>query len=347
MEDLGKNNDIISDKSPDTVTGYNRKNVDRIKRFIIIGMLMVCALPVIGCIYLFGRLTDMDKQVENLENQVELSDSSSRASSEETGEDAGNIADKEKKAKDDLEKNTREESNILSSAGNGQEKDDNEISGTMPERKYNGKKVYLTFDDGPSIYTDEILDILNEKGVKATFFVVYNDDSSLWDKYNHIVEQGHTLGMHSYSHVYDKVYNSLDSFKEDVSGIHDFLLVRTGVDCKYYRFPGGSSNTVSNVDIQLLIKYLNEQGYTYFDWNSLSGDAVNTYMSPDELNANVMKYVRANQGDSVVLMHDLTNIHATVEALPQLIDTLIDEGYEICPIDENTNPVQHVTYKED
>ena len=346
MKNLDNKADENSYRQPENETGYNRKNVDRIKRFIIIGMLMVCALPVIGCIYLFGRLTDMDKQVEDLENQVELSDTSSDdvSSGSEGGKD---ILDRENSAKDDIEKNTREDSNILSSADKEQNDETTEISGTMQGHKLNGKKVYLTFDDGPSIYTDEILDILKEKGVKATFFVVYNDDKELWEKYNHIVEQGHTLGMHSYSHVYDKVYNSLDSFKEDVTGIHDFLLEQTGVDCKFYRFPGGSSNTVSNVDIQVLIKYLNQQGYTYFDWNSLSGDAVNKYMSPEELNANVMKYVLANQGDSVVLMHDLTNIHATVEALPQLIDILIQEGYEICPIDDNTKPVQHVTYEED
>ena len=211
------------------------------------------------------------------------------------------------------------------------------------------KQVALTFDDGPcKRYTPEILDILNEYGIKATFFVVYHEDETLWDEYSRIVEDGHTLAMHSYTHVYDEIYASQEAFEEDVTKIHDFLYEQTGVDCTYYRFPGGSSNNVSNVEIQDLMGYLDEEGYTYYDWNALSEDSVNMYLTPEELNENVMGYVRSNQGDSIVLLHDLENNPATMEGLPDLIDTLIEEGYEICAIDETTVPVQHRTYiKED
>ena len=153
--------------------------------------------------------------------------------------------------------------------------------------------------------------------------------------------------MHSYSHVYDQVYASQESFEEDVTKIHDYIQEQTGVDTHLYRFPGGSSNQVSKVDIQDLIGYLHDEGIVYYDWNSLSGDAVDASLTPSELNDNILGYVHANAGDSVILMHDLQNNHATIEALPALIQTLKDEGYEICPIDDSTKPVQHVEYKGD
>ena len=99
--------------------------------------------------------------------------------------------------------------------------------------------------------------------------------------------------------------------------------------------------------IQDLIGYLHDEGIVYYDWNSLSGDAVDASLTPSELNDNILGYVHANAGDSVILMHDLQNNHATIEALPALIQTLKDEGYEICPIDDSTKPVQHVEYKGD
>lgn len=321
---------------------YNRKNVNRIKAFIVMFLAVLCMVPVFMCVQLAGRLADMNEKADRLEvsikNEEAISDVQTNTT-EETISD-GEILALDQAASDDIIKNTTEEGGVLSSPV-----DEREQTGKIEH--YNGKKVYLTFDDGPSIYTEEILQILREKGVKATFFVVYTDDEELWDEYSRIVEEGHTLGMHSYTHIYDKVYKDLESFKYDVTMIHDFIYEQTGVDSTYYRFPGGSSNTVSSVSMQTLMKYICEEGYTYYDWNSLSGDAVDAYLSPEQLNNNIMGYVRSNYGDSMVLMHDLKNNHATVEALPALIDTLIEEGYQICPIDESTEPVQHIKYIEE
>lgn len=351
MEELKTKTEHTSGDSSSNEVPYNRRNVDIIKKLIMVTAVILCAIPVVGCIYLIQRLNSVNSRADYLQKEI-------AAKEESTGElivateSAGSNDDLlvlDQEAADDIGKNTASQNTILSSPDGSAYTEDKEQattedSGTI-NRKLNGKKVYLTFDDGPSIYTSEILKILDEKNVKATFFVVYNDDIKVRDEYKNIVEHGHTLGMHSYTHIYKTIYKNYDSFKNDVESIHDFLLNETGVDCTYYRFPGGSSNSVTDVDIQQLIKYLNQQGYVYYDWNSLSGDAVDTYLSPEELNANVMKYVRANQGDSVVLMHDLKSNYNTVEALPLLIDTLIEEGYEICPIDENTVPVQHVEYK--
>lgn len=322
---------------------YNRKNVNNIKRMLTVTFIIMCALPVLFCLYLTVKMNSLENKIDSLSTKLAATETDI-ASKEEQPD---NLAELDQEAYDDLGKSTTDQNHTLmvEEGENMDEEPDITISGndSMPTVS-NGKKVYLTFDDGPSIYTGEILDILKENNVKATFFCVYNDDQSVWPYYSRIVEEGHTLGMHSYSHVYSTVYASRDSFVEDVTKIHDFLYEQTGVDCKFYRFPGGSSNTVSNVDIQELMEYLYSEDIAYYDWNALSGDAVDASLSAEQLNENIMGYVRNNPGDSIVLMHDLKNGYATVESLQDLIDTLQAEGYEICAIDENTKPVQHVRY---
>ena len=171
-------------------------------------------------------------------------------------------------------------------------------------------KVYLTFDDGPSTNTQQILDILKQYNVKATFFVIGKTDDLSKEMYKKIVE--------------------------------DYLKEVTGVDCKYYRFPGGSSNQVSNSDMREFIRYLNDRGITYYDWNVSSGDATSQAYTADELIQNVMGDVTKYK-TSVVLMHDSAVKPATVEALPALIEQLQGIGAEILPIDENTATVHHVS----
>lgn len=322
---------------------YNRKNVNKIKRILTITFVIMCALPILFCLYLTVKMNNLENKLDTLSTR--LAEAGTAPVSQQ--EQPDNLAELDQEAYDDLGKSTTDQNHTLMvEDGEGMDAEPDIViseSGSTSTVS-NGKKVYLTFDDGPSIYTGEILDILKANDVKATFFCVYNDDRSVWPYYSRIVEEGHTLGMHSYSHVYDTVYASRDSFVEDVTKIHDFLYEQTGVDCKFYRFPGGSSNTVSNVDIQTLMEYLYSEGITYYDWNALSGDAVDASLSAEQLNENILGYVRNNPGDSVVLMHDLKNGYATVEGLQDLIDTLQAEGYELCAINANTEPVQHVRY---
>ena len=114
----------------------------------------------------------------------------------------------------------------------------------------------------------------------------------------------------------------------------------TGVDCVYYRFPGGSSNTVSRVDMGELINYIEAEGLVYFDWNALNNDAVCGSYTPEQLVDNIMKDA-VNYDDVVILMHDMDARHCTVESLQQLIDELRGAGYTLLPIDENTPLVRH------
>lgn len=202
-------------------------------------------------------------------------------------------------------------------------------------------KVYLTFDDGPSKNTDRILDILDDYNVKATFFVCgYTDDASL-NAMKRIVSDGHTIGMHSYSHNYSQIYSSLDAFKDDFSKIENLIYDTTGVEAEFYRFPGGSSNKVSNTDMSQFIKYLNDSGIKYFDWNVASGDATTKAYTSDELVENVMKDV-VKYKTSVVLLHDANDKNETVQALPDIIEELQAEGALILPITDETTLIQHV-----
>ncbi|MEY8266244.1 polysaccharide deacetylase family protein [Lachnospiraceae bacterium 64-25] len=208
------------------------------------------------------------------------------------------------------------------------------------------KQIYLTFDDGPSQNTDEILDILKEYDVKATFFVVGKTDERSVQAYQRIVAEGHTLAMHSYSHKYDEIYESKESYVEDLTKLQDYLYQITGILPRFYRFPGGSSNTVSKVDIQELIAYLNENGITYFDWNIASGDAVSTPLSAEVIVENCVTKLDSTN-ECMILMHDATEKETTVEALPEIIRTIQDRGDAVfLPVTDETIPVQHVTAKQ-
>ena len=204
------------------------------------------------------------------------------------------------------------------------------------------RKVYLTFDDGPSQNTGKILDILHDYNVKATFFVNGRTDDHSKKMYKRIVDEGHTIGMHSYTHNYSQVYASLSSFKKDFFRIQDLIYDYTGVKSDLYRFPGGSSNQVSDTSMSTLIRFLNKDHVRYFDWNVSSGDATSNEESSDEIIENVMRDV-VKYKTSVVLMHDAATKDTTVKALPELIQRIQKEGDLILPIDENTRLIQHVS----
>lgn len=219
---------------------------------------------------------------------------------------------------------------------------DSDSVAAMSSKAVTRKRAYLTFDDGPSDQTGEILDILKEYDVKATFFVIGRNER-YYPMYKRIVEEGHTLAIHSYSHEYSTIYASYDNFVNDVEELRKLLYDVTGVDCRYYRFPGGSSNRVTQVPVNDLIDYLDSAGLTYFDWNALNNDAVMTGQTPDQLVKNILKDA-LNYDDTIILMHDLECCHETVESLPSLIEQLKEHGYEILPIDDDTPHIQHRTH---
>jgi peptidoglycan/xylan/chitin deacetylase (PgdA/CDA1 family) len=204
------------------------------------------------------------------------------------------------------------------------------------------RRVYITFDDGPSSKTGDILDILDEYDVEATFFVTGKPDTRYTDVYKRIVDSGHTLGMHSYSHKYSELYDSLEGFQEDLHKLQTFLYETTGTWSTRYRFPGGSSNTVSKVDMAELINYLALENITYYDWNVASGDDRNG-ITKDLIVTNVMTGV-PKFDNSIILLHDASDKQATVDALPEIIEQVQAlENTVIVPITDDTLPVQHIS----
>lgn len=207
-----------------------------------------------------------------------------------------------------------------------------------------GEVAYLTFDDGPSPRTEEILDILKEYQVPATFFVIGNDSSFGRSMYRRMVEEGHALGNHTYTHNYSRVYQSPRDFMEDLYRLEDFLAEVVGVRPDIMRFPGGSRSAsaleVAGYDvIGDIIPRLQEEGYTYFDWNVSAGDSASPPPSREELVDNVLGGARGKK-EIVVLFHDSPDKENTVKALPEIIQGLKDMGYVFAVLKEGAPGVR-------
>lgn len=325
-----------------------RKRIALYKKVIIYGFLVMTILPIFSSVFLLTKISKLEHKLDyalNAKGGDYLTYRSSKEallSNPVVGNENLDPDTKQNLANLDITsesvRNTEDlvaEENVAPVEGETTEAMESEV-------KKNGKRVYLTFDDGPSIYTGQILDILAANDVKATFFVIGRDEA-YYDYYKRIVDEGHTIGMHSYTHVYQDLYASEESFANEVQQLSDLIYDVTGTKSTIFRFPGGSSNTVSSLPIGAYVSYLNENNIKYYDWNALSGDAVTVGLSPEQLVDNIMSDVEQND-DSIVLMHDLQTMHTTVESLQLLIDTLKTEGYEILPIDDNTPLIQHVPY---
>ena len=215
---------------------------------------------------------------------------------------------------------------------------------TKTQRRSDEKIAYLTFDDGPSINTEKLLDILDKYNVKATFFVIYH--KNMEKKYKAIAERGHTIALHSYTHSYSKIYKSEKAYYNDLNKIHDYVQKVTGVDSKIIRFPGGSSNTVSNKYSKNIMKTLKksvtEKGYVYHDWNIDSTDASGINRDPDLLVEKVKAGLEKKKPVVDILMHDTGKSKTTtVEALPRIIEAVQAQGYKIEPLTIDSEPIQH------
>lgn len=205
----------------------------------------------------------------------------------------------------------------------------------------NNGVIYLTFDDGPSSNTTKILDILKNENIKATFFIV-NYSPSYESIIQRIVNEGHTIALHSYTHDYKIIYASEEAYFNDLISLKNKVKNTTGLDTNIIRFPGGSSNTISSFNngiMSRLVKAVKEQGYHYFDWNVDSRDAGVAKNSTEVYN-NVMKGLIPNRSN-VVLMHDLGYNVKTVEALKKIIEDSRNKGYSFAKITDDTPMITH------
>jgi len=186
--------------------------------------------------------------------------------------------------------------------------------------------VYLTFDDGPGVYTDALLDVLARYNVKATFFVTgAGDDATILREY----QEGHAIALHTWSHDYSYVYSSVDNYFADLAMIQNRVKNITGEESHLIRFPGGSSNTVSarydggSRIMSTLTREVERRGYTYFDWNISSGDAGGAN-NTDQVYSRVVENL-VEGGSSVVLQHDIKGF--SVDAVEGIIQYGLANGY--------------------
>ncbi len=200
-------------------------------------------------------------------------------------------------------------------------------------------KVYLTFDDGPSERTVEILDVLAQRNIKATFFVVGSNLKSERGQeiLRRIAEEGHTIGIHTDSHQYRSIYASVEAYLEDFEKVFRKVYEITGVKPEIFRFPGGSVNGYNGAIYQELIAEMMRRGFSYYDWNVSSADATGN-IAASTIEKNCISGVRSYRR-SIVLMHDSGAKNSTVQALPGVLDTLIAEGYKFAPLNRETMPV--------
>lgn len=206
----------------------------------------------------------------------------------------------------------------------------------VPEKK----KVYLTFDDGPGSQTEEILDILKENEIKATFFVTGKAGDEAEKIYKKIVKDGHTLGMHSYSHIYDEIYETKESFSKDFKKLYNYLHDVTGYEPQWYRFPGGSTSEHIQLPLETFTGVLESKNVRYMDWNVISPDISNPSAKKEQIASGIAESV--SQFDtSVVLLYDSVDRPTTLKALPLIIEKLKKENYELLPLDDDTPLVRH------
>ncbi len=201
--------------------------------------------------------------------------------------------------------------------------------------------IYLTFDDGPSATsTPKILDILKEKGVHATFFIInYNENTEALVKRE--IEEGHGIGIHGYSHDYSVIYKSVDAIYDNIKKLQDKIYQTTGTRVMITRFPGGSSNTVSRKYCKGVMTAISQkilaEGFKYYDWNVASGDSGDVKTKEGVYN-NVTKGIKPGR-NNIVLMHDFSGNNKTIEALPEIIDYGLQNGYRFEVITTDTEMI--------
>lgn len=295
-----------------------RKRINRLKKLIIGTILAAILIPVVLCGVLLFRVSSLKEELRESEAKCEAL--------------LETIAEGSFYFDDELFPEEMENDVVTEMEVEEEQPAINEI---------HTRKVYLTFDDGPSDNTQAILDILKEYDIKATFFVTGQQAVSHPERYRAIVDGGHTIGMHSYSHQYKEIYESEDNFGSDLSQLRTFLEETTGVTPQFYRFPGGSSNTVSDLPMAVFCDYLTNNSITYFDWNVSSRDAESPMRSSEEITKNCIQNLEKFE-NAVILLHDSASKTSTVEALPDIIEQIqAMDNTEILPITEETVVIHH------
>lgn len=207
----------------------------------------------------------------------------------------------------------------------------NRVSGT----------AYLTFDGGPSDHTDELLALLAQSEVKATFFVIGNtcNNPQYDEQLRAIVEGGHTLGMGSWSNDPAVMYSSVESYLADMYALYTYIEEVTGIAPSVFRFAGGSINSYDAGIYRELLAEMIRRGFVPYDWNlSADGSADSTQRSAEEIVLHVRDSL-TGLDRAIILLHDDPSHDTTLEALPGIIDLLRDSSFTLSPLTHDIKPV--------
>lgn len=305
--------------------------------FFILFLLAAAAALVLGGLYLYRQKSLMETQAELGRLQATLAEQQA-----ELGQLQTSLADREaalSKAEQTI--GLMEQYPILTPEGTAPEYTqlypDLYAQPWTGETVDGGKVVCLTFDDGPSANTDEILRILDRYGVKATFFVVGKTGEESQRRMRDIVAAGHTLGIHSWSHDYRTIYASVEAYLEDFYRLYQWIHEVTGVYPQVFRFPGGSINGYNRGIYQEIIAEMTRRGFVYFDWNASAQDATARPRAAGDIAADCLRGVGKDL--VVVLSHDSAARATTVDALPRIIEGYQAEGYTFMALTPGVTPV--------
>ena len=202
------------------------------------------------------------------------------------------------------------------------------------EREYRANTVYLTINTGLNANTRRVLEILDQYGIKATFFVSGTSDSEALSIMKEIVSRGHAIGLYSYSGSYTDIYRTVSSYLDDFKQIHDLVYDTTGVKAEIFRFPGGSINAYDHALYRELIAEMLRRNFVFFDWGVSAQGAA-------DANDGAQRILDAMGAASrgFVLIEDAAGCEAQVEALPAAIEGLVARGYEFQPLTASVKPV--------
>lgn len=191
------------------------------------------------------------------------------------------------------------------------------------------KQIYLTFDDGPSKdITPQILDILKENDVKATFFVLGARVDLYPETLKREFNEGHYIANHGYSHEYSRIYENRDTVFDEFNQCEVSIKNALGnqeYNSFLFRFPGGSRGGRYEKVKAEARQLLEEYGVAYTNWNCLTGDAAGNKTKDSCIQE--MLESKGDQNSIILLMHDANDKSQTVEALPEIIQYYKNEGY--------------------
>lgn len=191
------------------------------------------------------------------------------------------------------------------------------------------KVAYLTFDDGPSNNTQQILDILKQNNIKAAFFVLGSQVEVFPETTNRIYNEGHYIANHGYSHKYSEIYQSPEQVLNEFNQCNQIVAKTINVseyNSHLFRFPGGSAGGKYAELKKQAITLLEQNEILYIDWNSLTGDSEKINPTEEYLMNNLQKTTEG-KNSVVILMHDAQAKKITAETLPKVIEYLVQQGY--------------------